>query len=191
LGFQPDDFTRVGQDADPRHRAEKLDAGLEILQLLWSGEPITLHGVRYQMAGAQLLPRPRQAPRIPIWIASQWPHLRPLRRAARFDGVYIASQNADGAPLTPLDIREALAYVKTQRTATSPFAVAFAGKTPADLPAAVSLVTPYAAAGVTWWLEGIWNERGSVAQMRERIRLGPPRLPTKDLRPGTGDGRSA
>src|SRR5215467_9968334 len=29
LGFQAHDFEMVGEDADPRHRAEKLDEGLE------------------------------------------------------------------------------------------------------------------------------------------------------------------
>ncbi len=38
LGFQARDFAAVGEDADPRRRAEKLDEGLEILRGLWSGE---------------------------------------------------------------------------------------------------------------------------------------------------------
>jgi hypothetical protein len=98
-----------------------------------------------------------------------------LQRAARFDGLYIASQKATGELLTPRDLHEALAYVKTQRTAPSHFDVAFAGETPADADQGATIVQPHASAGVTWWLEGIWTERGSVAQMRERIRQGPPR----------------
>lgn len=175
LGFQARDFVQVGEEADPRQRAAKLDEGLQILQKLWSGEVVSFQGTQHQLSEAQLLPRPLQSPSIPVWIAGQWPHHKPLQRAARFDGLYIASQKANGEPLTPLELREALAYVMTQRTAPSPLDVVFAGETPADLDNGATIVQPYASAGVTWWLEGIWTERGSVEQMRERIRHGPPR----------------
>jgi alkanesulfonate monooxygenase SsuD/methylene tetrahydromethanopterin reductase-like flavin-dependent oxidoreductase (luciferase family) len=175
LGEHARDFERLGEDPDPRHRAEKLDEGLEILRLLWSGEVSSYHGTHYQMTDARLLPKPSQAPSIPVWCAGYWPHHKPLRRAARYDGIYIASRKANGEPLTPLDLHEALAYIKTQRTASPPFDVAFAGETPADAAHGAAIVQPYLAAGVTWWLEGIWPQRGSVAEMTERIRQGPPR----------------
>jgi alkanesulfonate monooxygenase SsuD/methylene tetrahydromethanopterin reductase-like flavin-dependent oxidoreductase (luciferase family) len=191
LGFQARDFVQVGEEADPRQRAAKLDEGLEILQQLWSGEVVSFEGTQYQLREAQLLPKPLQSPRIPVWVAGQWPHHKPLHRAARFDGLYIASQKANGEPLLPLDLQEALAYVKTQRTASSPLQVAFAGETPADADQAATIVHPYASAGVTWWLEGIWPERGSVEQMRARIRQGPPKRPTQRLRPGSSDSYEA
>jgi alkanesulfonate monooxygenase SsuD/methylene tetrahydromethanopterin reductase-like flavin-dependent oxidoreductase (luciferase family) len=175
LGERAEDFARVGEDADPRQRADKLDEGLQVLQLLWSGEVVSFQGRHYQLAEAQLLPKPLQSPSIPIWVAGYWPHHKPLRRAARFDGIYIGTQTATGEPLTPRDLEEALAYITSQRTATSPFDVAFAGETPADVERGVTIVQPFASAGATWWLEGIWPERGSPEQMRERIRQGPPR----------------
>jgi alkanesulfonate monooxygenase SsuD/methylene tetrahydromethanopterin reductase-like flavin-dependent oxidoreductase (luciferase family) len=175
LGFQAHDFLAVGEDADPRRRAEKLDEGLEILRQLWSGEAFSFHGTHYQMTEVQLLPKPLQSPSIPVWIAGYWPNRKPFRRAARFDGIYIASQKANGEPLTPNALQEALTYIKTLREPASPFDVAFAGETPADLGKGAKMVQPYASAGVTWWLEGIWTERGSVEEMRERIRQGPPR----------------
>lgn len=175
LGFQEHDFVTVGEDADPRRRAEKLDEGLQILRKLWSGEAFSFHGTQYQMTEAQLVPKPLQSPSIPVWVAGYWPHRKPFRRAARFDGIYIASQKANGEPLTHLELQEALAYLKTQREAASPFDVAFAGQTPADGEQGAKMVHPYESAGVTWWLEGIWNERGSVEEMRQRIRQGPPK----------------
>jgi alkanesulfonate monooxygenase SsuD/methylene tetrahydromethanopterin reductase-like flavin-dependent oxidoreductase (luciferase family) len=175
LGFQAHDFVAVGEDADPRRRAEKLDEGLEILRKLWSGEAFSFHGTHYQMTEAQLLPKPLQSPSIPVWIAGVWPNRKPFRRAAGFDGIYIASQKANGEPFTPLELQEALAYIRTQREPASPFDVAFAGETPADFEKDTKIVQPYVSAGVTWWLEGIWTERGSVQEMRERIRQGPPR----------------
>ena len=177
LGERAGAFEQVGEDPDPRLRAEKLDEGLEVLQRLWSGEVVSFQGTQYQLTGAQLLPKPLQLPRIPIWVAGYWPHRKPLRRAAHFDGIYIGSQTANGNPLTPLEIQEALAYIKTQRTAASAFDVAFAGETPGNVSDGAAIVQPFASAGVTWWLEGIWPERGSVEQMRERIRQGPPKWP--------------
>ncbi|HEX6799952.1 MAG TPA: LLM class flavin-dependent oxidoreductase [Ktedonobacterales bacterium] len=176
LGERASAFVRVGEDPDPRQRAEKLDEGLEILRKLWSGEVVSFQGNQYHMTDAQLLPKPLQSPSIPVWVAGYWPNRKPFRRAARFDGMYIGSEKANGEPLTPLDLQEALAYVQTQRAEASPFDVAFAGQTPADRGHSAAVVQPYASSGVTWWLEGIWTERGTVEQMRERIRRGPPRI---------------
>jgi len=44
LGEKAQDFAAVGDDPDPRRRAEKLDEGLAILQKLWSGEAFSFHG---------------------------------------------------------------------------------------------------------------------------------------------------
>lgn len=172
LGFQADDFVTVGDDPSASVRAEKLDESLALLRLFWQGSPFTYEGKCYQMREAHLLPAPVQKPSIPIWVAGAWPHHKPLRRAAGYDGLYIASERATGEPLTPDDLREALAYVQSQRQAASPFDVVFAGETEAA--GAANTIQPYAEAGATWWLEGIWVERGTLQQMEERIRQGPP-----------------
>lgn len=175
LGFLPEDFEAVGEDATPSVRAEKLDEGLALVRLFWQGERFSFEGKRYQIRQAQLLPKPVQRPSIPIWTACYWPHRKPLRRAAAFDGLYIGSLKADGASLTPADLREAVAYAQSQRLDdTAPFDVAFAGETEAASEADVA--RPYAEAGATWWLEGIWIERGSPEQLRARIQQGPPRI---------------
>jgi alkanesulfonate monooxygenase SsuD/methylene tetrahydromethanopterin reductase-like flavin-dependent oxidoreductase (luciferase family) len=161
----------VGEDAAARVRAEKLDEGLALLRLFWKGEPFSFAGTRYQMRQAQLLPTPVQSSTIPIWLAGVWPHHKPLRRAAEFDGLYIALERASGEPLTPARLHEAVAYVRSQRQQTSPFDVAIAGVTEATQ--AATLIQPYAQAGATWWLEGIWIERGTLQEMRERIQQGP------------------
>jgi alkanesulfonate monooxygenase SsuD/methylene tetrahydromethanopterin reductase-like flavin-dependent oxidoreductase (luciferase family) len=179
LGWQAEDFLAVGEDADARVRAEKLDEGLVLLRLFWKGEPFSFAGRHYQMRQVQLLPTPVQVPTIPIWLAGTWPHRKPLRRAAGFDGLYLASQQATGEPLTPADLQEAVAYLRSQRQEASPFEVVFAGVTEATK--ATAVVQPYAQAGATWWLEGIWGERGTVQQMRERIRQGPPRIDLPSL----------
>jgi alkanesulfonate monooxygenase SsuD/methylene tetrahydromethanopterin reductase-like flavin-dependent oxidoreductase (luciferase family) len=68
--FDPEEF---GEEGDARARAGLLDEGLGKLAEYWDGE---------------FEPRPLQVPRIPVWVASRWPHRRPLRRAARWDGLF-------------------------------------------------------------------------------------------------------
>src|SRR4051794_35298737 len=71
------DPARFGEEGDPRARAQLLDDGLERLQAYWGGE---------------FDPTPVQQPGIPVWVAVRWPNRRPLRRAARFDGVFPIDQ---------------------------------------------------------------------------------------------------
>jgi alkanesulfonate monooxygenase SsuD/methylene tetrahydromethanopterin reductase-like flavin-dependent oxidoreductase (luciferase family) len=77
VGLGPDttgefDPARFGEEGDPRERARLLDEGLEKLTGYWAGgfEPRPVNGT------------------IPIWVATRWPNKRPLRRAARYDGVF-------------------------------------------------------------------------------------------------------
>jgi alkanesulfonate monooxygenase SsuD/methylene tetrahydromethanopterin reductase-like flavin-dependent oxidoreductase (luciferase family) len=67
------DPARFGEEGDPRARARLLDDNLERLLAYWGGE---------------FEPGPVQQPRIPVWVGARWPHRRPLRRAARFDGLF-------------------------------------------------------------------------------------------------------
>jgi alkanesulfonate monooxygenase SsuD/methylene tetrahydromethanopterin reductase-like flavin-dependent oxidoreductase (luciferase family) len=163
LGFQADDFLAVGEDAAASVRAEKLDEGLALLRLFWRGEPFTFEGKRYQMRQAQLLPTPVQQPSIPIWLAGVWPHRKPLRRAANFDGLYIGSMRADGESLTPDDLREALAYIQSERNEASTFDVAFAGATDGP-PARQVWCAPMPTPG----RHGGWRAFGSSAEPLSR-----------------------
>lgn len=74
----------------------------------------------------RFLPTPVQTPRIPIWVAGIWPHKKPFRRAAQFNGVY---PQQHGRALTPEDYREILAFIQTQRTHTTPFEALAYGRT--------------------------------------------------------------
>ena len=123
------------------------------------------------------LPRPVQAPRIPVWVGGWWPHKPPLRRAARWDGVFPGKLTPDGRfeMLTPDDLRAILAYIAEHRTGGGPFDVVLSGETPGDDPAGgAAIVAPYVEAGATWWVEGISGYRGPFEEMRARIRQGPP-----------------
>jgi alkanesulfonate monooxygenase SsuD/methylene tetrahydromethanopterin reductase-like flavin-dependent oxidoreductase (luciferase family) len=81
-----DEYGSFGEPTDARLLAERLDEGLDLLDRYWSGEWVTHHGRHYQVQDVTLLPRPLQRPRVPVWIGGFWPHRRPMRRAARWDG---------------------------------------------------------------------------------------------------------
>jgi alkanesulfonate monooxygenase SsuD/methylene tetrahydromethanopterin reductase-like flavin-dependent oxidoreductase (luciferase family) len=93
LGHRAEEFADLGEDPDPRTRAQKLDEGIAVLEAVWRGESVDFTGKVYRLRGVTLLPRPVQRPRIPIWAAAGWPRRRPLRRAARWDGVYLMTVN--------------------------------------------------------------------------------------------------
>jgi len=175
-GFQSEEFEAFGEEGDPKVRAAKLDEGLEVLTGLWSGEPFSYSGKHYQVKEVHFIPPPVQQPRIPIWVAGTWPIKAPFRRAARWDGVVPTNRDVD-KPLTPAEIRDIVAYVKEHRASDAPFDVGHGGQTPGrDAAEDAEIVAPYAEAGVTWWLEARLPWVSPLAEVRERIRKGPPRV---------------
>lgn len=179
LGSPLREFTAVGEDADPRVRAAKLDEGLAIIARCWTGETFSYEGEHYRLNDVEFLPGPLQQPRIPVWLAATWPLQGPFRRAAQWDGTWPLRRNPDGttAVLTPDDVRGVRERVGELRTSDRPFDILVHGTTPGDDPAhAAEVVQPYAEAGATWWTERINTSRGSLDAMRDRIRQGPPRL---------------
>jgi len=134
-----------GEVEDPRRQAEMLDDALERLTAFWDG-------------GFE--PRPVQQPRIPIWLAARWPRRRPIRRAARWDGVFPVDLPG------PEAIAELVAYVAELRTPDAgPFEVVVTHRADED-PA------PWAAAGATWCLTG-FGSTPSEDEVRAAIDAGP------------------
>ena len=96
LGVNTDgEMSRFGEDADNRILAEKLDEALDLVLALWSGNEVSHAGTYYKAEGVAFLPRPLQQPRPPLLgAASGTGRPRPLKRAARLDGLF----PADGTP---------------------------------------------------------------------------------------------
>ncbi len=174
LGDPPNlEFAQFGEEADNRIRAAKLDEGLDILAGLWSGQPFGYVGTQYKVKKITFQPPPLQTPRILIWVAGFWPNKAPFRRAARWDGVIPLQQGG----LEPEDVATIATYIKEHRTANSPFDIVKIGSTPGNNSKKASkLVNPFAAVGVTWWLESLFTERNSLEAMRRRILQGPPKI---------------
>jgi alkanesulfonate monooxygenase SsuD/methylene tetrahydromethanopterin reductase-like flavin-dependent oxidoreductase (luciferase family) len=170
------DFGTFGEPTDPKIRAAMLDEGLEILKGFWSGKPYSFSGTHYQVKKCTFLPTPLQQPRIPIWVGGFWPHKRPFRRAARWDGAF--PLNA-GGPFTPPPavLGEICEYIFQHRTSPAPFDLVIMGSTPGDDPkTARKKLATYANTKLTWWLETLFRWRNSAEAMRQRIRQGPPRF---------------
>jgi alkanesulfonate monooxygenase SsuD/methylene tetrahydromethanopterin reductase-like flavin-dependent oxidoreductase (luciferase family) len=134
-----------GEVVDPRERATLLDGGLDRLVSYWDGE---------------FEPRPLQRPRIPVWVAARWPNRRPMRRAARWDGLFPIDQEE------PAQLAEMVAYVNEQRGGEAgPFEIVVTGPAGTD-PA------PWEAAGATWCLTG-FGQTPTEAEVRAAIDAGP------------------
>jgi alkanesulfonate monooxygenase SsuD/methylene tetrahydromethanopterin reductase-like flavin-dependent oxidoreductase (luciferase family) len=111
------DPARFGEEGDPKARAKLLDDGLERLVSYWYDDF-----------------EPRPVSRIPIWVAARWPNRRPLKRAARYDGVFPIDVPApDALPdyVAGLDVADVAVTIE-----------------PGDDP------RPWADAGATWCLTG-------------------------------------
>jgi alkanesulfonate monooxygenase SsuD/methylene tetrahydromethanopterin reductase-like flavin-dependent oxidoreductase (luciferase family) len=91
------ELSRFGEIVDAKQRGDRLDEGVGLLQAFWSGEPVTHTGPAFRADDVTVLPQPVQQPRIPLWFAARGASAkRPIRRAARFDGlVPIELENAD------------------------------------------------------------------------------------------------
>jgi alkanesulfonate monooxygenase SsuD/methylene tetrahydromethanopterin reductase-like flavin-dependent oxidoreductase (luciferase family) len=172
IGYPPEEYRLFGEETDERVRADKLDEGLEILAGLLSGEPFRFAGEQYQVDEVAFLPAAVQA-HVPVWVAGMWPNRRPMRRAARWDGAFPI--RADIQPLTPDEVREIRGYVEAHRESSEPFELVLSGESSGYSPFALKHpLAVYEAAGVTWWLETLTDWRGTLGEMREYVRGGPP-----------------
>jgi alkanesulfonate monooxygenase SsuD/methylene tetrahydromethanopterin reductase-like flavin-dependent oxidoreductase (luciferase family) len=133
-----------GEVADPRERARLLDQGLGDLTRYWAGE---------------FQPVPVQRPRIPVWVAAEWPHRRPVRRALRWEGLF-----PTGLP-GPAALAELVSEVRQARPAGDRFDVVV------DVPPGDD-VEPWARAGATWAVTD-FGMQPTHAQVREVIDAGP------------------
>jgi alkanesulfonate monooxygenase SsuD/methylene tetrahydromethanopterin reductase-like flavin-dependent oxidoreductase (luciferase family) len=171
LGGAPEEFTAFGEPSDTRERAEMLDEGLNLLDLLLRGEQVTHDGTHFHLDHVKLVPLPVQKPRIPVWIGGESPPA--LRRASRWDGWIIASLGMEGEVVkTPDQLASQIRVIREHRLSPAPFDVAITGYTN---PTENRLVLEYADAGVTWWVESLNGMRGSPEEMLLRVKAGPPK----------------
>lgn len=166
LGGVPREFAAFGEPGDARLRAEELDEGLGVLHQLLLGQPVTHYGTHYTVENVTMQPVPTSP--IPIWIGGNSPPA--LRRAARWDGWLPDTADLEGMTVTPAEIEEGLRTIHGLRPDDRQLEVAVFGYSE---PGDASVVRKYEAAGATWWLEYVHDQRGTVEEMRARIEAGP------------------
>ena len=143
-GDRHGEFAPFGDPTDPRERARRLDEDLDRLVALWAGG---------------FAPPPAQRPRIPVWVAARYPNRRPVRRAARWDGLFPIDLPG------PEALAELVADVRALRDgADGPYDIVVTN------PAGVDR-TPWEEAGATWCLTG-FGPAPREAEVLEAIEAG-------------------
>ena len=172
LGAPDDEFTRFGEDADPKRRARILDESLDALQLLWSGETVSYRGEHVVVDGVEFRPTPVHG-RIPIWVAGGWPGGAPFRRAARFDGVWPVAKA--GGSLSVEEFTDCVEAVRSFRDSSEPFDACFIDRSSADGDAETAdKLARLAESGMTWWIDSLDDPTIPFEQHRARVHAGPP-----------------
>jgi alkanesulfonate monooxygenase SsuD/methylene tetrahydromethanopterin reductase-like flavin-dependent oxidoreductase (luciferase family) len=148
------EFRGYGEQTDLARRAAMLDEGLELIAGLWSGATVHHAGEHYRVDGVAFRPVPVQNP-LPVWVGAVWPHPRPLRRAARWQGVF--PERLPGP--------EAIAEVRRVVGPDKDIVVSSREQhAPRD----------WAAAGATWWVLSL-QAGDAIRDVDAMIDAGPPR----------------
>lgn len=85
LGYRDVENEAMGQS--PKERVGRLVEGLDILERLWNGEPVTYSGTHFRLRDVRISMRPLQRPRPPIWLAANGD--AGVRRAARLGDAWL------------------------------------------------------------------------------------------------------
>ena len=118
-------FAHFDETLDPKQRARKLDEGLEIITRVWRGEPFSFDGEFYKIRDVQMLPKPIQQPRIPIWVGGGYPNRGPVARALRWDGSCMYKQQ--GHWMQPEDVRALRERVNVKRGTADGYEITVGG----------------------------------------------------------------
>ncbi len=130
------ELTRFGEVIDPRTRAAILDEIAAILAAAWAGDHVSHRGEHRLVDGVTFSPQPIQRPRIPLWFAARGAALRPVRRAARYDGLFLIEASV-------AELERAIDEVRAVRGDLDGFDVAVS-VSPIDDPTLIEIP------GVTW-----------------------------------------
>jgi alkanesulfonate monooxygenase SsuD/methylene tetrahydromethanopterin reductase-like flavin-dependent oxidoreductase (luciferase family) len=84
IGYRKAEYE--GYRLDLRARGARMDEAVQILRMLWQGDPVTFKGKHFELDRVRVTPRPVQAPSPPLWIGG---FTAPgVRRAARYGDGY-------------------------------------------------------------------------------------------------------
>ncbi len=174
LGGDARDYTAFGEEFNYKLLAEKLDEALDVITDLWSGEAVVHHGKHYKVDDVTFLPKPVQAPRIPIWVGGA--SIGALKRASRYDGWVIGgpAPSANEKGLSLRQVSKAIEKIRRYRGKDRPFDVVYGMEFPEEEQLLKDTLQKADTVGVTWLVEGIYGLRYTKEQALERVNKGPP-----------------
>ncbi len=153
------ELERFGEETDERIHGDRLDEALNVVLQCWTGTNVMHHGTHFRVDDVAFTPTPVQQPRVPIWVACRSQAVRPLRRAARFDGLVPETD--------PAGVEAMLATMASMRGSLDSFDVVCKGDK-GDDPA------PFERLGATWWLTAL-PEICTAAEAMRVAEAGPPK----------------
>ena len=95
LGYR--DVENRAMQLDPRARVSRFEEGLDVVERLWNGEPVTYQGKHFALRDVRISMRPLQRPRPPIWMAANAD--RGVERAARLADAWMMNPHTTLATL--------------------------------------------------------------------------------------------
>lgn len=175
LGTPADaEFGLFGEVTDDRLRADLLDEALEVIAALWTGRSVDHRGAHYQLGPVTFQPTAVGRPRIPVWVAGKWPAPRPVRRAARWDGlVPMKAGEAYRETLDPEQIRRIRKAIQDSRESASPFDIVLSAMSSWPGAGEPEPMRAYQDAGVTWWLEVLHPFEVDPEEIGKLVSRGP------------------
>ncbi len=90
LGYRDAENQAMG--LDPKGRVGRLVEGLEVIERLWSGEPVRYAGRHFTLDNVRISMPPQQRPRPPIWLAGNGD--AGVKRAARLGDAWLMNPHA-------------------------------------------------------------------------------------------------
>jgi alkanesulfonate monooxygenase SsuD/methylene tetrahydromethanopterin reductase-like flavin-dependent oxidoreductase (luciferase family) len=112
LGYRDEENTALG--IDPKSRVGRLTEGVEVIERLWMGEPVSYEGRYFQLRDVQLSLRPLQRPRPRIWLAANTD--AGVKRAARLGDAWLMNPHTTLASLE----RQVALFHETRRELGKP-----------------------------------------------------------------------
>ncbi|RMH77443.1 MAG: LLM class flavin-dependent oxidoreductase [Actinomyces sp.] len=153
------ELSRFGEITDPRRRGEYLDEAVDVVAALLEGDTVDVRGRHLTVNEVRIEPRPVQEPRPPIWLAARGRAPRPVRRAARFDGIFPIEIDAD-------DYRWIVDTLVATRGSLDDFDIVVHAERDGSVPG-------WADEHVTWVLESE-PEEVDPDRLAEVVAAGPP-----------------
>ena len=152
------ELSKLGDRVDAVERGRMLDEGVPVLAALLDGEHVEHRGEHYTVDGVSVGPRSPQG-RPPMWFAARADARKPIRRAARYDGVFPIEM--DAARYTAL-----VDTIVAERGSLDGFDIAVRVD-PGDAPPAYT-------DGTATWAIHAWPEAPDLDALLKTVVAGPP-----------------